>query len=76
MLQIDSYFTNGKVNKVCQDYVIHGETPVPYVILCDGCSSSKFTDVGARILAHSAKEALNVLKPFEVLHTNNRQVDL
>jgi len=73
MLRIDSYFTNGKVNKTCQDYVIHGETPVPYVILCDGCSSSRFTDVGARILAHSAKEALNVLKPFEVLHTNNRQ---
>lgn len=64
MLRIDSYFTNGKVNKVCQDYVIHGETPVPYVILCDGCSSSKFTDVGARILAHSAKEALNVLRPY------------
>jgi hypothetical protein len=73
MLRIDSYFTNGKVNKVCQDYVIHGETPVPYVILCDGCSSSKFTDVGARILAHSAKEALNVLKPFEVLHLNKYQ---
>ena len=73
MLQIDPYFTNGKVNKVCQDYVIHGETPVPYVILCDGCSSSKFTDVGARILAHSAKEALNVLKPFDVLYTNHYQ---
>ena len=68
MLRIDSYFTNGKVNKVCQDYVIHGETPIPYVILCDGCSSSKFTDVGARILAHSAKEALITLKPFEILN--------
>lgn len=66
MIHIDSYFTNGNVKKTCQDYVIHGETPVPYVILCDGCSSSKFTDVGARILAHSAKNILRfcLLKEF------------
>jgi hypothetical protein len=57
-MQIDSYFTNGSVKKTCQDYVIHGESPIPYVILCDGCSSSRFTDVGSRILAHSAKNTL------------------
>lgn len=76
MLRIDSYFTNGKVNKVCQDYVIHGETPVPHVILCDGCSSSKFTDVGARILAHSAKEALVTLKPWTPLMYNETEEEI
>jgi hypothetical protein len=61
MISVDSYFTNGNVNKVCQDYTLYegGNFPVPYIIVCDGCSSSMNTDVGARILAHIAKKVLH-----------------
>ena len=57
----DYYFTNGKVLKTCQDYTISGEDPVPHIVLCDGCSSSKNTDVGARILAHSVQNSFKLL---------------
>lgn len=55
---LDSFYTIGKSHKVCQDYIIHGETPVPHVILGDGCSSSPNTDVGARILVHLTSNTL------------------
>ncbi len=54
----DSFFSIGKTHQVCEDYCISGENPNPYVILADGCSSSKNTDVGARLLVHSAEELL------------------
>jgi hypothetical protein len=58
MIYLDSFYTIGKTHQVCQDYVIHGEEPVPYVILGDGCSSSPDTDVGARLVVHAAKKAI------------------
>lgn len=48
----DSFFTIGRSHQVCEDYCISGEEPLPYVALSDGCSSSKNTDVGARLLCH------------------------
>jgi len=58
MITVDSYSTNGNVHKTCEDYSLHSEYPLEHVIICDGCSSSRFTDVGARLLAHTAQKVL------------------
>ena len=51
-MHVDSFFAKGFSHFVCEDYVIHGTAPIPYIVLSDGCSTSPNTDVGARILAH------------------------
>ena len=50
MIRTDSYFAIGSGHRVCEDYAAHGPSAI---VLCDGCSSSKDTDVGARLLALS-----------------------
>jgi len=52
----------GHSHVVCEDYAISGKINdhIHYVIVCDGCSSSPNVDVGARIMAHSAKEFLKM----------------
>lgn len=57
-IAIDSFMRIGKGHTICEDYCIHGTDPFPYVILADGCSSSKNTDVGARILTYMAQKYL------------------
>lgn len=56
----DCYFEIGHSHTICEDYALAGEIndKLSYAIVCDGCSSSDNVDVGARILAHSAKEYL------------------
>ncbi|NJN45837.1 MAG: protein phosphatase 2C domain-containing protein [Candidatus Competibacteraceae bacterium] len=54
----DSHFEIGKTHLVCEDYACHGEEPVPYVIVADGCSSASDADVGARLLALNARKLL------------------
>jgi serine/threonine protein phosphatase PrpC len=52
-------FQIGHDHKVCEDYAlseVNGNRA--FAIICDGCSSSVFSDVGARILAHAARETL------------------
>ena len=61
MFKVDSFLTKGSSHDICEDYIIHDTEPFPYIILADGCSSSKDTDVGARILVHSAKRILGIL---------------
>ncbi len=58
MLKQDAHFRMGQAHKVCEDYALHGSQPFPWLILCDGCSSSGRTDVGARLLALSAARLL------------------
>lgn len=48
MTQADAAFTIGKTHKICQDYAA---AQASAVVLCDGCSSSPDTDIGARLLA-------------------------
>ena len=57
----DSYIEMGHSHNICEDYVLDGviNGEMPYIIVCDGCSSSKMTDFGARILAHACKTALH-----------------
>ncbi len=61
-VHIDHLLKIGKTHKICQDYIISGYDPVPYIILSDGCSSSKDTDIGARILCHTARQYLECYK--------------
>jgi len=53
----DSYYEIGYSHTVCQDYAINGDNGVlKYAIISDGCSSSKNSDIGARLLAHLFKQ--------------------
>jgi serine/threonine protein phosphatase PrpC len=58
MIQTDTFLRIGKSHQVCEDYIISGDLPTKYIILADGCSSSKDTEMGARILCHLAKQFL------------------
>lgn len=55
---LDCYFTIARQHLVCEDYAFTGCEPIPHIIVCDGCSSSIYTDVGARLLAMSANKTL------------------
>lgn len=57
MTHADGYFAIGKTHTVCQDYVRCGTLPEgrSYAIVSDGCSSSKDTDIGARVLVLAAE---------------------
>ncbi len=58
-MNCDSHFEKGHSHLVCQDYALHEKfEDFQFVIVSDGCSSSKDTDVGARILSHVAKDYL------------------
>ncbi len=55
MIAADSYYYMGKTHHYCQDYSIHCTQTKsylnhPFVAISDGCSSSKDTDIGARLL--------------------------
>ena len=58
MISTDIFLEIGSQHKVCEDYIIKGNNPEPYIILSDGCSSSDNTEMGARILCHLAKKYL------------------
>lgn len=49
----DAFFAQGKTHMVCQDYALARADKDAYAIVCDGCSSSPRTDVGARLVAHA-----------------------
>ena len=53
-MKIDSFLKIGHSHTICQDYILSGTDPCPYIILSDGCSGSKDSDIGSRILCHTA----------------------
>ncbi len=55
-MNTDSHFTIGKSHKVNQDYASHGPD---FVLVSDGCSSSKHTDFGSRLLVKTYKSIIN-----------------
>jgi len=57
-MNTDTFIEIGNQHKVCEDYIIQGDDPVPFIILSDGCSSSKNTEMGARLLCYLAKQYL------------------
>lgn len=60
-MNIDTFLKIGQSHTICQDYILSGINPCPYIILADGCSQAKDSDIGARILCHSALEQLKTL---------------
>jgi len=58
MLHYDHYYTIGRMHTICEDYALQADTPFPFLIICDGCSASQNTDVGARILALTAQRLI------------------
>lgn len=63
MINLDSYFTIGGDHNVCEDYAIHGDDPFPYFVVSDGCSSSKNTDFGSRMLVMATT---NIFKTYPI----------
>jgi hypothetical protein len=60
----DSYFEIGNTHEVCQDYALSGKLNdnLYYAIITDGCSQSHKecgeVDLGARVVAYAARDAL------------------
>lgn len=57
-MNADNDFQIGKDHTVCEDYSLSGVTKegAAFAIVCDGCSASPEVDIGARLLALSARE--------------------
>jgi len=70
-MQIDTFMTIGKNHKVCEDYILSGMNPIPYIIISDGCSSSKGTDMGARLLCFLSQQYIR----FRASSTNHFEPD-
>lgn len=68
MTHADGFFAMGKAHTVCQDYVRTGTTQNgrAYAIVADGCSSSKDTDIGARLLVRAAENFVRNEIPVQV----------
>jgi hypothetical protein len=67
----DAIFTIGKTHKVCQDYALAGFADgLPYTIVSDGCSSSRDTDFGGRILCKYAAQMLHSAIEYGVVPEN------
>ena len=58
MLHTGSHYIMGATHTECQDFTLHGKSPMPHIIVCDGCSASLGSHVGARILAKTAQYLL------------------
>lgn len=58
-MNTDIFLDKGTSHFICEDYALHGKD---YIIISDGCSSSKHTDVGARILSHHAESQIEIIK--------------
>ena len=75
-MNADSAFIIGVKHAVCQDYAVAGNglmaeqtlnansLDAPYLILSDGCSSSRDTDIGARLLVKAAEQILRAYRPL------------
>ena len=65
MFEVNHCFEIGSSHIICQDYALSGQIELDgvvyhYGIVCDGCSSSKDTDVGSRYLAMATRKILNI----------------
>lgn len=49
-MHVDKHFIIGSTHDVCQDYVLVTDEGPAVVVVSDGCSSSKLSDIGARLL--------------------------
>jgi len=64
-MHIDTAFVIGDSHLVCEDYTTsYQKDDKCSIILCDGCSSSEMVDVGARLLALTARNVLSYSRSF------------
>jgi Protein phosphatase 2C len=66
-MQLDSYLSIGRTHQICEDYSLTGKIPMPFLIVSDGCSSSKNTDIGSRLLTLAAKKQLYPAVTYGIL---------
>ena len=67
-MNADAIINIGSTHTICQDYAIAREN---YVILSDGCSSSRDTDIGARLLVRALDQMLgHTTKEITELHAD------
>lgn len=58
-MNANSAYYIGHEHTICEDYALAEVDPyLAYAIVCDGCSASQDVDLGARVLALSAKRTL------------------
>jgi hypothetical protein len=58
-MRADAWFSIGDTHLTCEDFALAGgDEDHAWALVCDGCSSSPHTDVGARLLAFSARARL------------------
>lgn len=73
MITTDSFFQQGVVHEVCEDYALHGAN---YVIISDGCSNAGgpriHTDWGSRLLCKAAEMYLPII--YDDRHTFFKEV--
>lgn len=58
MLYCNYFYTMGRTHQICEDFAIQGEIPIPFIVICDGCSASYQSDLGAYILASTSKRII------------------
>ncbi len=77
MLRYDHYYTIGTTHPICEDYVTQGDTPTPFMVLSDGCSSAENSDAGARILTLTAKHMIETAAkwPLNYLDFGQQLID-
>ncbi len=57
----DSFYEIGGAHAVCQDYALHGQIDdLSFVIVADGCSTAKHSEIGSQMLCHVAKYFLEL----------------
>lgn len=57
--QIDTFLTTGTTHDVCQDFIVSQMEPYPAIVLCDGCSSSPGSELGAQLISRTFLTNLN-----------------
>lgn len=62
-MQIDSYFEKSTKHSTCQDYAISNDS---CIIICDGCSTSPFSEIGSRITSFLVLNELENIKQKEI----------
>jgi hypothetical protein len=64
----DGLFKIGSAHNVCQDYVHHGQEFLPFCVISDGCSGSKNSDIGSRILSHSFEQVMKLIGKEKIIN--------
>lgn len=65
-MSADAAFSKGDTHLVCQDFALASSVSIPerglepFVVIADGCSSSPMVDTGARLLALTVKNLIEV----------------